>query len=73
MQTNKSKTIPSQITPDYNIDPANLWWLESNSNADKWLLKPDNHSDLSSFTVNWELELVSSIGDGAHGKRMLKS
>lgn len=61
MQTNKSKTIPSQTTPDYNIEPANLWWLESNSNADKWLLKPDNHSDLSSFTVNWELELVSSI------------
>ncbi|GAC24248.1 hypothetical protein GMES_1952 [Paraglaciecola mesophila KMM 241] len=60
MQTNKSKHIPSQITPDSNFDPAKLWWLESKSNADKWFFKPDNHSALSSFTVNWTPDLVTS-------------
>jgi len=60
MQRKKSKQVPFQITPDSNIELSKFWWLENKSNADKWFFKPDNHSALSSFTVNWTPDLIKT-------------
>lgn len=70
MPTLKLKEHHSQTTQDSEFSPPNHWWLDRKSSEDIWYFKADNHSTLSSFTVNWTSEIVKNeepdLGRWAH-------